>query len=185
MTTATDARAVRGRRVEFTYYRDLDQADGPVYPGIITGTEPGLSGTLLARIRLDGTRSNLSIPVAYEGIKYLNEVVLVPDLPMGAFTPVADDRMGFYEKAGVLLTAIGEDGEDIVVITSDLDEARAAVTEYAQWAGYDPDYMNLDALHPYMALFTWEREDAECPWTVSFADRIADNQAVHIYYLPS
>lgn len=185
MTTAADARAVRGRRVEFTYYRDLDQADGPVYPGIITGTEPGLSGALLTRVRLDGTRSNLSIPAAYEGIKYLDEVVPVPDLPMGSFTPVADDRNAFYEKAGVLVTAVGEDGETFIALTGDETKARVALVRYAKDSGWDPEYIDLDDLRPCWAVFTWEPEDAECPWTVRWDASEDDDQAIRIHHLPA
>lgn len=184
-THTIDARAVAGRRVEFTYYRDLDQTDGPTYPGIMTGTEPGYSGSLLARIRLDGTRSNLSVPVAYEGLRYLDEVVPVPELPMGRFTPVADDANGFYEKAGVLVAAIGEDGEELVILTDDLDKARAAASAYADEIGLDPDYIRLNWIRPCWAVFEWEPEDAECPWTVRWDAAEDDDQAVHIYYLPA
>lgn len=186
-TPITDigARAVTGRRVTFTYYRDLDQADAPAYPGIITGTEPGYNGALLARIRLDGTRSNLSIPVGYEGLTYLDQVAPVPQLPMGPFTPVADDHMGFYEKAGVLLATLGEDGEDLVIVTDDLAKARAAASAYADEIGLDPDYVHLNHLHPLWAVFEWEPEDAECPWTVNWDAAEGDDQAVHIYYLPA
>ncbi|MFD0509399.1 hypothetical protein ACFQ0G_53835 [Streptomyces chiangmaiensis] len=97
-TTIAHPKAVAGRRVTFTYFRDLDVADGPEYPGIVTGTETAANGILLARIRLDGTRSNLAIPADYEGLTYLDEVVPVPELPMGRFLPVADDRNGFYER---------------------------------------------------------------------------------------
>src|SRR5205823_1111058 len=102
MTSTLTEKAVVGRRITFTYYRDLDQPGPPAYPGIITGTQPGYSGGLVARIRLDGKRSNLAIPVDYEGLTYLDEVVPVPELPMGRFIPVASDENGFYEKAGVL-----------------------------------------------------------------------------------
>jgi len=166
--TKTTEKAVAGRRITFTYYRDLDLADGPTYPGIITGTEPGLSGALRALIRLDGTRSTLSIPVAYEGLTYLDEVIEVPELPMGRFLPFASDEFGFYEKAGVLVAAIGEDGEDLIVVTDDLAKARAAVTDYADWTGLDPDYVDLEDLRAKWAVFTWEPEDAECPWTVNW-----------------
>ena len=185
-STLTD-KAVVGRRVTFTYYRDLDQADGPSYPGIITGTEPGLSGSLLARIRLDGARSTLSIPVAYEGLTYLDEVVPVPELPMGLFVPVADDRHGFYEKAGVLLAAIGEDGEDLILIAEPGRQEKAieAAAQCLDSFGVDIHYVNFDAIRPHWAVFSWEPEDAECPWTVRWDAAEGDDKAVHIYYLPA
>lgn len=184
-STLTEEKAVVGRRITFTYYRDLDQADRPAYPGIITGTEPGLSGALRALIRLDGTRSTLSIPVTYDGITYLDEVAPVPDLPMGRFLPFASDQNGFYEKAGVLVAAIGEDGEDLIVVTDSVDKARAALADYAAWTGLDPDSMGLHHLRPYWAVFEWEPGDAESPWTVNWAAAEGDDQAVHIYYLPA
>jgi hypothetical protein len=186
MTSTLEENAAAGRRVTFTYYRDLDQADGPTYPGIITGTEPGLNGALLARIRLNGKRSTLTIPVDYDGITYLDEVGPVPDLPMGPFTPVADDTNGFYEKAGVLLAPIGEDGEDLVIITGDLNKARAAAAQYANDTDLDPDYLDLDDLRPEWAVFEWEPEDSEIPWTVRWGDEFkGSDQAVRIHYLPA
>jgi hypothetical protein len=177
-STMTTEKAVVGRRVTFTYYRDLDQAARPAHPGIVTGTEPGLGGALLALIRLDGTRSTLSVPVTYEGITYLDEVVPVPDLPMGRFIPFASDQNGFYEKAGVLVAAIGEDGEDLIVVTDNLATARAALTDYADWTGLDLDYVDAEDLRPYWAVFEWEPENAN--WTATEGD----DQAVHIYLLP-
>ncbi|WP_399559507.1 hypothetical protein OIA45_48775 (plasmid) [Streptomyces chartreusis] len=183
-TNTLTEKAVAGRRVEFTYHRDRGLPNPPTYPGVITGTEPGASGRLLARVRLDGTRSNLHIPVDYEGLTYLDEVGPVPELPMGRFTPVASDPYGFYKKAGVLLATIGEDGADLVVITDDPEIARAAARLYDTEIGVDVDSVNYGAMAPKWAVFEWEPEDAECPWTVSWASQ-GDDQAVHIYYLPS
>jgi hypothetical protein len=186
MTSTLTEKAVAGRRVTFTYYRDLEKTDAVTHPGIITGTEPGFSeGTLIARVRLDGKRSSMHIPATYEGLTYLDEIVPVPELPMGRFLPFSSDQNGFYEKADVLIAAIGEDGEDPIVVTDDLAKARAAVTDYADWTGLDPDYMGLDHLRPCWAAFTWEPEDWECPWTVNWAAAEGDDQAVHIYYLPA
>ena len=155
MSSTLDTKAVVGRRITFTYYRDLDQAAPPAHPGIITGTEPGYSGNLLALIRLDGTRSTLRIPLDYDGLAYLDEVGPVPELPMGPFTPVADDRHGFYEKAGVLLAAIGEDGEDLVLIAEPGRQEKAieASARYLDSVGVDIHYVNFDAIRPYWAVF--------------------------------
>jgi hypothetical protein len=188
MTTPTLAeKAVTGRRVTFTYYRDLDQADAPAHPGIITGTEPGYSGALLARIRLDGTRSNLHIPVDYDGITYLDQVVPVPVLPMGRFIPTADQLEGEWE--GVLLCSIGEDG-DLIALTTDHDMAVRAMSVYRrEMAGclYNPEADAVDArdVQARWAVFEWEPEDAECPWTVDWDAAEGDDQALHIYYLPA
>ena len=161
-------------------------ADPPTYPGIITGTEPGYSGGLVARIRLDKKRSTLSIPVGYEGLTYLDEIVPVPDLPMGRFIPFASDENGFYDKAGVLIAAIGQDGEDLIVLTDDLDKARAAVTVYAEWTGLDPDSVDLNDLRPEWAVFEWQEEDAEYPWVVRWDDAVeGTDHAIRIHHLPA
>jgi len=186
MTSTLAEKAVVGRRVTFTYYRDLEETDAVTHPGIITDTEPGFSeGTLIARVRLDGKRSSMHIPAAYEGLTYLDEVVPVPELPMGRFLPVASDGNGFYEKAGVLVAAVGEDGEDLIVLTGDRVAARAAVGEYAQWTGLDLDYIAAGDLRAKWAVFEWEPEDAECPWTVRWDAVEGEDQAVHIYHLPA
>ena len=183
-STTLHPMAVTGRRVEFTYYRDLDQPDSPAYPGVITGTETGVSGALVARIRLDGSRSNLHIPAGYEGLRYLDEVGPVPELPMGRFIPVADDRNGFYERAGVLLAVIGEDGEEFVFLTDTRDKAREAAGAYLAETGWDLDYVDLDALTPRWVVFEWEPEDAECPWFMNAAAE-GDDQALRVHYLPA
>ena len=187
-TTTAHPKAHAGRRVEFTYYRDMDLADSPAYPGIITGTEPAMSGALLVRIRLDGKRSNLAIPAGYEGLRYLDEVTEVPKLPMGRFQPVADDANGFYEKAGVLLAPICEDGEELVIITGDRDKAHEAAAEYLREIGVVEDDLNAQDetkyLTPKWAYFEWQPEDAECPWFAHWCAE-GDDQAIQIYYLPA
>lgn len=180
-TASLEDLAVHGRRVLFTYFREL--GDGPEHPGIITGLETGGSGALRALIRIDGTRCNLSVAVDYEGLTYLDEVVDVPELPMGPFTPTAADMLGVWE--GVPLSTIGEDGADMVLLTDDRDKAVAAVRAYDQDAGVDGQFIDYDAMKPYWAVFTWEPEDAECPWTVNWDAQKDDDQAIRIYYLPA
>ncbi|MDX2986431.1 hypothetical protein [Streptomyces caniscabiei] len=186
MTSTLTEKAVVGRRVEYTYHRGLSDNRADLRAqGIITATEPGYNGGLLALVRLDGQRSNLNVPSDYEGLTYLDEVVPVPDLPMGPFTPVADDANGFYEKTGVLVTAVGEDGEVFIVLTDDPTKARAAASEYAEWAGWDLDYVDLDRLEAGWAVFEWEPEDSESPWTVRWDATETDDHAVRIYHLPA
>jgi hypothetical protein len=185
-TTTLEDLAVTGRRVLFTYYREL--GDGPEHPGIITGTEDGDSGALRVLVRIDGTRSPLSVPADYEGLTYLPDVVDVPALPMGPFTPTANEANGFFEHDGVLLTAVGEDGEDVVVLTDDEDKALEAAIGYGPELGFDSDYFTdifdpRDA-KPRWVVFEWQLEDAECPWLMNTAAE-GDPHAVHIYYLPT
>lgn len=184
MTSTLEDLAVAGRRVTFTYYRHLES--GPAVPGIITGTEPAVNGALLARVRLDGTRSTLTPPVDYEGLTYLDEVVPVPELPMGRFTPERSDTYGFYEKDGVLIAAICEDGEDLIVITDDREKAIAVAHAYLDdQAWVDLDYVDFDDIRAHWAVFEWEPEDAESPWTVRWDAAEGDDQAIHIFYLPA
>jgi hypothetical protein len=178
MKSTLEDQAVVGRRIELALYRDKDN----YLPGIITAVNT--EGAYFW-VRLDGKRSNLPVRTDHEYLRYLDEVVDVPALPMGPFTPVADDMNGFYEKAGVLVAAIGEDGEDLIVVTDDLDKARASVAAYAEWTGLDPDYVGLDDLRPHWAVFTWEPEDAEFPWTVRWDAEESDDQAIRIHYLPA
>jgi hypothetical protein len=188
MTSTLTEKAVVGRQIRFTYYRDLDVADGPSYPGIITATEPGYDGTLMARIRLDGTRSNLSIPVAYEGLTYLDEVVPVPELPMGRFTPTLDQLEGEWE--GVPLCSIGEDG-DVIAFTGDREKAVRAMRVYRrEMAGclYNPafDGVNEADVRAWWAVFEWQPEDSEIPWTVQWGPEFeGSDHAVRIHHLPS
>jgi hypothetical protein len=190
MTTAqtTHPQAVPGRRVTFIYYRDMDLPDAPAYPGVITGTEPGYSGNLLALIRLDGSRSTLRIPVGYEGLEYGEEVGPVPDLPMGRFTPTLDQLEGEWE--GVPLCSIGEDG-DVIALTADHGQAVRAMAVYRrEMAGclYNPDFdsVNEAEVRPEWAVFEWQPEDSEIPWTVRWGDEFEGaDQAVRIHYLPA
>jgi|tagenome__1003787_1003787.scaffolds.fasta_scaffold20547336_2 hypothetical protein len=180
MTAPTiDARAVRGRRIELTYYRELP--DGPKHPGIITRVDPAEYDNGVW-IRLDGTRCNVHARHDYEGLTYLDEVMDVPELPVGRFTPAASSQFGFYEHAGVLLAAINEDGEDLIVLTGDRDKAYAAAVAYLDEIGVDPDYVRSDRLRPFWAVFEWQPEDSEMPWTVRWpAD--GEDHAVRIHYL--
>ncbi|MFD8777581.1 hypothetical protein [Streptomyces sp. NPDC059916] len=182
MTTTLTDLAVVGRRVELTYHRDLNDPAQPAHPGVITSVNADKASVW---IRLDGKRYNLPARTDYEGLTYLNEVGDVPELPMGPFTPVADDKNGLYEKEGVLFAATGEDGEDWVVVTDDRDKAYAAARAYAKERGMDLDWINAEGLKPSWAVFEWEPEDAEFPWTVRWDAAEGDDKAVRIHYLPA
>ena len=183
MTTTQSVypKAHTGRRIAFTRFRDLP--NGPQHQGIITGINPDEPVSSLL-IRLDGTRRNLHVRPNYEGLTYLDEVVPVPDLPMGAFTPVANDMNGFHEHAGVLVTAVGEDGENLVVLTDDKDEAYATAVGYGPDLGFDPDYFDREDMQARWVVFEWEPEDSDCSWVMNPAAQ-GDDHAVHVYYLPT
>jgi hypothetical protein len=188
MTSTLTEQAVAGRRVEFMYYRDLP--DGPARPGIITGTAPGIGDGLLAVVRLDGKRSALDVPVDYQGLTYLDEVVPVPDLPAGPFIPTAAHPDGFQEKADVLVTAVGEDGEDLIAITTDRSAAVTALRAWAVHLGYDVDYLDFDRMTARWGVFDWEPVDPEHPyradhWFVSWDAQESDTGSVHIFHLPT
>lgn len=183
MSSTLEDLAVVGRRIAFTYYRDLP--DGPAHPGIITGRFPSQGASVNVELRLDGMRHSLHIPPNYQGLRYLDEVVPVPALPMGRFHPFRSDSNGFWEKEGVLLAAVGEDGEDLVVITDDRDQAIAAARAYLQEVDVDLDYVDLDDIRAHWAVFEWEPEDAESPWSVRWDAEEGDDMAIRIHYLPA
>ncbi|MER5277747.1 hypothetical protein ABT025_18590 [Streptomyces sp. NPDC002809] len=173
MPNTLEAQAVVGRRVEFAYYRDQDT----YLPGIITAiTEDPAS----LRVRLDGARSNLACRPEYDGIRYLDEVVPVPDLPMGRFTPTAADFDGKYASIPVVQFEEG----DIVLLTTDNIKAREALAEFAEDMQIAPDYADPADLVTRSVVFEWQPEDAECPWLMDFAAPDADH-AVRIHYLPA
>jgi hypothetical protein len=103
---------------------------------------------------------------------------------MGRFAPVANDMNGFYEHAGVLVLAIGEDGEDLVVITDDKEKAFAAAVGYGPTLGFDEDFFDREDMQARWVVFEWQPEDAEYTWLMNVAAQ-GDDQAVHIYYLPT
>lgn len=183
MTTPTPvlpAEAVVGRHVEFSYRRE----PGTWHPGIITALEPGYDGDLLACVRIDGTRYTLRVPTSSPRLRYLEQVTDVPALPMGPFTPTADPRNGIYALDGVLYAAIGEDGEDLVVVTGDLEVAKQVARQHAADAEWDLDETALEGFRPEWAQFVWEPEDAESRWVWTPASK-GNEHAVHAYYLPA
>lgn len=173
MKLTLQEKAVVGRRVEFAYYRDRDT----YLPGIITAIT---DDPTILRIRLDGRRSNLACRPDYEGIRYLDKVVPVPDLPVGAFTPTIDD-FGGIAYAGIPVCQL--DDEDIVILADDSGAARAALVAYCKAQDIDPECAE-DPLLGTWAVFEWQPEDAESPWHVTFDTKGVDG-AVHIHYLPA
>lgn len=184
MTTPTlPATAVVGRRIKFTYYRDLNTADGTEHPGIITGIVPTQGASL--KIRLDGRRSSLHVPPAYEGLRYLDEVVPVPALPMGRFMPSLDTEGFNYAYGGVLVVGFDDDG--LAALTPDRDKAVAAVSTYLREVhGMDDEGSVRDEvrwLESKRAFFEWEPEDAEHSWSMHFAEDGDVDQVIRLHYL--
>jgi hypothetical protein len=175
-TTTLEDLAVRGRRVELALLRDKDN----YLPGIITNV-PGDQDALW--VRLDGKRYNLPVRPDHPYLRYLDQVQPVPELPMGPFTPSADDMVGVWES--VPLSTIGEDGEDLILLTDDRDKAVAAARAYDREVGVDIHYVDYGRMKAHWAVFTWEPEDAEVPWTVRWDAQEGDDQAVRIHYLPA
>jgi len=178
-TASLEDLAVIGRRVLFTYHRDL--GTGPEHPGIITGTEVGF-GVTVALVRLDGKRSPLSVPTDYEGLTYLDQVVDGPALPTGSFIPVANDKNAIQEHDGVLYAQTGEDGEYLVVVTDDLEAAKKVARHHAKSIGLSLTEDDLEAFDGELSTFVWEPEGAECPWVVGPAED-GDENAVHTFTL--
>lgn len=176
MTTNIETKAVVGRRVELALYRDKDN----YLPGIITavtGDEAAL------RIRLDGKRYSIPVRADHPYLRYLDEVVPVPALPMGRFVPTAEDMLGVWE--GVPLATIGEDGEDLILLTDDPVKAQAAAAAFDAEVGIDLAAIDYESMRACWAVFTWEPEDAPSPWTVNWDAAEGDGLAVQIHYLPA
>ena len=180
MNSTVTEQAVVGRRITLTYYRDLRLPNPPAHPGIITSVTQDQASV---RIRLDGKRYNLAARADYQGLTYLDQVVDVPALPMGRFTPTAADMLGVWE--GVPLSPIGVDGEDLILLTDDPAKAQAAAVAYDREMGVHPDSANYDRIQACWAVFEWEPEDSETPWTVRWDAAEGDDQAVRIHYLPA
>ncbi|MEU9998074.1 hypothetical protein [Streptomyces sp. NPDC050848] len=182
-TTTLPAEAVVGRRVAFTYHRDLKKP-GNALPGVITDIDTEQRAAL--RIRLDGSRSNLHVFPDYEGLQYLDQVGPVPDLPMGPFKPSSQHPGMDFEYDGVLVIEF-EEG-DMVAITDDLAKAEAAVATYLrEQAGVDDETDIREALadlQPQYAVFVWQPEDSECAWLMNDADE-GDGKALKVHYLPA
>ncbi|WP_127468675.1 hypothetical protein [Streptomyces sp. B27] len=172
-TVTLPAQAVIGRRVEFAYYRDQTT----FLPGIITAITDDPASL---RIRLDGKRNNVACRPDYDGIRYLDQVTTVPALPMGTFTPTAED-FGGPTYAGIPVCQL--DDEDILILTADQDAARAALVAYCKAQDIDPEYAE-DPLTATWARFEWQPEDADVDWQVTFDDKPADG-AVQVHYLPA
>lgn len=181
MTSTVTEQAVVGRRITFTYYRDLKQDAPPAHPGIITGLVPNQGASL--RIRLDGRRSTLRIPPDYQGLRYLDEITAVPEVPMGRFQPTPDDLEGLWE--GVPVCSISEDG-DIVLLTTDRDAAVRAATAYlTKCADVDLADVDFGDLELRWAYFEWQPEDTdEADWFQYWTSE-GDDQAIHLYFLPA
>jgi hypothetical protein len=177
MTSTLTEKAVVGRRILLTRYSDLDKPDA-AKPGIITELIPTQGASV--KIRLDGQRHTLLVPPTYQGLRYLDEVLNpVPALPMGRFTPTADDCGGAWEGVPVFQC----ESEDIVILTDDRRRAGAALGAFCKDMLIDLEF--LPAMQARWAVFEWEPEDAEYPWTVSWDAVEGDDQAVRIHYLPA
>ena len=181
--TTLPAEAVVGRRVAFTYHRDL-QKTGPGQVGVITAIDTEQPAAL--RIRLNGSRSNLHVHPDYEGLRYLGDVGPVPELPMGRFQPSTEHPGMDFVYDGVLVIEF-EDG-DMVAITGDRDKAETAVATYLrEQNGLDDESDirdELAELTPEHVVFEWQPEDAECAWLMNHAAD-GDEQAVQVHYLPA
>ncbi|GAX57253.1 hypothetical protein [Streptomyces olivochromogenes] len=184
MTSTLEDLAVVGRRVEFAYYRSLHNDSETLYlPGIITAVTDDVASL---RVRLDGQRSNLALCPDYEGLRYLEQVVPVPALPMGRFQPGTQHPGMDFAYDGVLVVQFEED--DMVAITADRDKAEAAVATYLrEQCGIDDESTirdELAELKPKAVVFEWEPEGAECAWLMNWADE-GDGQALQVHYLPA
>ncbi|GAA3590951.1 hypothetical protein [Streptomyces osmaniensis] len=183
MSITLTEKAVPGRRIAFTYYRDLKRPNPPEHTGIVTALVPDQGASL--KIRLDGKRTSLHSRPDYQGLRYLDEVITpVPELPMGPFTPTVEHLGGEWEgvPACLLESATGE--EHVIALTDVPELAAAAVVGCLTESGWDPEYIDLDRLEPCWAVFEWKPEDSESPWKVRWDAAEGDDHAIRAHYLP-
>jgi len=184
MTAQTLEKAVVGRRVLFTRYSDLGNPNA-ARPGIITALVPTQGASV--KIRLDGERNSLHTRPDYQGLVYLDEVTDVPALPMGRFHPTPRD-LGDSVHHGVPVCQF-EDGTTIA-LTDDKKAAVAAMNAYIRdLVGVlyvpDVDTVTAEQVKARWAVFEWEPEDAESPWTARWDASEGDDMAIRIHYLPA
>jgi hypothetical protein len=75
------------------------------------------------------------------------------------------------------------ESEDIVILTGDQHQADAALGAFCKDMLIDREF--LPAMQARWAVFEWEPEDSEYPWTVSWDASEGDDQAIRIHYLPA
>lgn len=172
----THPKAQTGRRVTFAHHYD------PIaHPGIITSVLDGA-----VKVRLDGQRSSIHVPIGFEGLRYLDDVVSVPSLPMGRFRPTAKD-LGDFVFDGVAVVAFDED-EDAIMLTDDPAKAVAAAGTYLrEVCDIDDESTIRDEVKRLVkrwVVFEWQPEGAECPWLMDWASE-GDDMDVQLYYLPA
>lgn len=156
------------------------------------GTKQPMPGTIVdipdqwLRIRLDGKRRPITTHPMWK-VDYLDEVVEVEPLPMGAFAPTAEQMETAYY--GVLITQL-EDG-DMVALTSDKRHALGAFNAYSRnnlgWENLADDKdvtaaEMLPDLEIRWVTFEWAPEDGECDWYIRDAAE-GDEQAIAVVWL--
>lgn len=180
MSITLTEKAVVGRRIIHDHAARKQQL-----PGIITSLNEGQGGGFW--VRLDGDRHTFFVPPKfYDRVTFLDEVITpVPELPMGRFTPTAADLGGVWEGVPVCLLEDTAGGEHVIALTGDTAAARTAVAAYLKQTGWDVEFVDLDRLEARWAVFEWEPEDSDTPWTVNWDAAEGDDQAVRIHYLPA
>lgn len=186
MTSTLAEKAVTGRRIEYRVHRSVNDDRADVYaPGIITRTDTSAIGTPLVGVRLDGQRSNITMPADFDGLRYLDQVVAVPALPMGRFNPSVE-KIGSAAYQGV--TVCNFDDDDLAALTDDKGKAVAAVAAHLReaWGIEDDEVIreHTDDLVAKWVYFAWEPEDAECAWRMHWAAE-GDDQAIRVHYMPA
>ena len=173
MTSTFREKAVVGRRIIHDH-----AARKQKLPGIITCLNDGEGGGFF--VRLDGERHSLFVPPKFAWrVTFLDEVTAVPALPMGRFHPTAQHFGGDWE--GVPVCSL--ESEAIVILTDDQHRAAAALHAFCRDMWIEHEY--LPPVQARWAVFEWEPEDSEIPWTVRWDASENDEHAVHIYYLPA
>ncbi|WP_097964998.1 hypothetical protein [Streptomyces sp. or20] len=182
-TPALPAEAVIGRRIAFSYRDDLRHIPRDQV-GTITAIADDQPRCL--RIRLDGARSGIYVRPDYENLRYLDEIITVPVLPMGRFTPTGAEAGFDHAFDGVSVVEF-EEG-DMAALTPDRAKAEAAIATYLREVhGMEDESEIRDQvaeLRLRNVVFEWQPEDADVDWHVRF-DAEGFDGAVQIHYLPA
>lgn len=182
-TVTLPAQAVIGRRIAFSYRDDLRHIPRDQV-GTITAIADDQPRCL--RIRLDGARSGIYVRPDHENLRYLGEVITVPELPMGRFTPTGSEAGFDHAFDGVPVVEF-EEG-DMAVLTPDRAKAEAALATYLREVhGMEDESEIRDEvaeLRLRNVVFEWQPEDADADWHMDDAELNTDH-AVQVHYLPA
>ncbi len=100
------------------------------------------------------------------------------------FRPVQDDDLGFWQHDGTVYATVGEDCENVLILTADQDTAMKVAAAHFHDVGIDLADVDFDAMRALWAVFEYMPETPDYLWQWSPAAE-GDDQAVPVHYLPA